>query len=52
MSIPLENAEDACICVALEMIAAVRSINETLSLRVGIASGPLIGIIITLFLDL
>lgn len=46
MSIPLANHEDEVIEAGLEMIAAVRKINNPLKLRVGIASGPLIGNII------
>ena len=45
MSLPLQNHEEEAIAAALEMIAAVRKIDENnLRLRVGIASGPLIGI--------
>lgn len=49
MSIPLENPEQETIKAAIKMIQAVRKVSDDLRLRVGIASGPLIGIFIYLF---
>jgi hypothetical protein len=49
MSLPLEKVEEACVGAALEMIEAVSSVNKSLSLRVGIAAGPLIGMVFFFF---
>lgn len=43
MSIPLYNHEEQAINAALKMISVVKQVSENLNLRVGIASGPLIG---------
>jgi hypothetical protein len=43
MSMPLENAEEDAVQAGKRMIEEVRRIQNSLSLRVGIASGPLIG---------
>lgn len=44
MSLPLEHPEEQAALAALKMISAVARIHDRqLSLRVGIASGPLIG---------
>lgn len=43
MSIPIANPEEVAVCAALKMISAVRNMKKNLNLRVGVASGPLIG---------
>jgi hypothetical protein len=44
MSIPLNNAEEEAISAGLKMLEEVPRVREGLLLRIGIASGPLIGI--------
>lgn len=45
MSIPIDNPEEVAVCAALKMINAVRGMKKNLNVRVGVASGPLIGIL-------
>jgi hypothetical protein len=43
MSTPVENPEELAVCAGLRMINVVRRMKGNLRLRVGIASGPVLG---------